>query len=131
MDVRTLRWLNVRVIISDGGQYNAQDDIWGLFGDVFDTFGLPAEGFVLEGGHWQSQAVQGVRTGLDADIRIGGLEIVLACATCGALTRARKSSRRMFNTFQHHMDRMPGLAGRDQRTGHWGRRSKSAWRCCG
>ncbi len=40
LDARTLRWLNLRVIIRDGGQYNAQDDIWGLFGDVFDTFGL-------------------------------------------------------------------------------------------
>ena len=70
MDVRALRWLNVRVIMRDGGQYNAQDDIWGLFGDVFDTFGLPAEGFVLEGGSWQSNVIRGVRTGLDADNRV-------------------------------------------------------------
>ena len=114
MDVRSLRWLNVRVIIRDGGQYNAQDDIWGLFGDVFDTFGLPAEGFVLEGGHWQSQAVQGVRTGLDADIRIGGLES-LGLRNVRSFDPRSKIIETMFNTFQHHMDRMPGFAGRDQR----------------
>lgn len=115
MDVRTLRWLNVRVIIRDGGQYNAQDDIWGLFGDVFDTFGLPAEGFVLEGGHWQSNAVQGVRTGLDADIRIGGLES-LGLRNVRSFDPRSKIIETMFNQLQHHMDRMPGFAGRDQRS---------------
>jgi len=114
MDVRTLRWLNVRVIIRDGGQYNAQDDIWGLFGDVFDTFGLPMEGFVLEGGHWQSGVIRGVRTGLDADVRIGGLES-LGLRNVRSFDPRSKIIETMFNTFQHFMDRMPGFAGRDQR----------------
>jgi hypothetical protein len=115
MDVRSLRWLNVRVIIRDGGQYNAQDDIWGLFGDTFEAYGLPHEGFVLEGGHWQSGAVQGVRTGLDADTRIGGLES-LGLRNVRSFDPRSKIIETMFNTFQRHMDRMPGWAGRDQRT---------------
>ncbi len=115
MDVRTLRWLNVRVIMRDGGQYNAQDDIWGLFGDVFDTFGLPSEGFVLEGGHWQSNVIRGVRTGLDADIRIGGLES-LGLRNMRSFDPRSKIIETQFNTFQRFMDRMPGWAGRDQRT---------------
>jgi hypothetical protein len=115
MDVRALRWLNVRVIMRDGGQYNAQDDIWGLFGDVFDTFGLPAEGFVLEGGSWQSNVIRGVRTGLDADIRIGGLES-LGLRNVRSYDPRSKIIETQFNTFQRFMDRMPGWAGRDQRT---------------
>lgn len=115
MDVRTLRWLNVRVIMRDGGQYNAQDDIWGLFGDVFDTFGLPSEGFVLEGGHWQSNVIRGVRTGLDADIRVGGLES-LGLRNVRSFDPRSKIIETQFNTFQRFMDRMPGWAGRDQRT---------------
>jgi hypothetical protein len=99
----------------DGGQYNAQDDIWGLFGDVFDTFGLPAEGFVLEGGHWQSNVIRGVRTGLDADIRIGGLES-LGLRNVRSFDPRSKIIETQFNTFQRFMDRMPGWAGRDQRT---------------
>jgi hypothetical protein len=114
LDVRSLRWLNVRVILRDGGQYNAQDDIWGLFGDVFDTFGLPAQGFVLEGGHWQSNVIRGVRTGLDADLRIGGLES-LGLRNVRSFDPRSKIIETCFNTLQHEMDRCPGFAGRDQR----------------
>ena len=114
MDVRSLRWLNVRVIIRDGGQYNAQDDIWGMMGDTFDQYGLPAEGFVLEGGHWQSNVIRGVRTGLDADIRTGGLES-LGLRNVRSYDPRSKIIETMFDKLQHHMDRCPGFAGRDQR----------------
>jgi len=115
LDVRSLRWLNFRLIIRDGGQYNAQDDIWGLFGDVFDEFGLPHEGFVLEGGHWQAGCVTGIRSGLDADIRVGGLES-LGLRNVRSYDPRNKIIETEFNQLQYQMDRMPGFVGREQRT---------------
>jgi len=113
LDVGSLRWLNVRVIARDGGQYTA-DDIWGLFGDVFDTFGLPNDGFLLEGGHWQSNKVRGAKTDLADDERIGGLE-GLGLKMRRSYDPRSKHIEMMFNHFQTEVDRVTGYAGRDQR----------------
>ena len=113
LDVGSLRWLNVRVIARDGGQYTA-DDIWGLFGDVFDTFGLPTIGFLLEGGHWQSNKVRGAKTGLDAEERIGGLE-GLGLKMIRSYDPRSKHIEGQFHHFQTEVDRVTGYAGRDQR----------------
>jgi len=114
MDVRTLRWLNVRVIMRDGGQYSA-DDIWGLFGDTFDQFGLPANGFLLEGGHWQSNRVRGHKTDLLDDDRIGGLESLGLKVWRSYDPRSKGMLEGAFNQLQFAMDAFPGYAGRDQR----------------
>ena len=114
MDVRTLRWLNVRVIMRDGGQYSA-DDIWGLFGDTFDQFGLPANGFLLEGGHWQSNRVRGHKTELLDDDRIGGLESLGLKVWRSYDPRSKGMLEGAFNQLQFAMDAFPGYAGRDQR----------------
>lgn len=114
MDVRTLRWLNVRVIMRDGGQYTA-DDIWGLFGDTFDQFGLPANGFLLEGGHWQSNRVRGHKTELLDDDRIGGLESLGLKVWRSYDPRSKGMLEGAFNQLQFAMDAFPGYAGRDQR----------------
>jgi hypothetical protein len=98
----------------DGGQYNAQDDIWGLFGDTFDQYGLPLQGFVLEGGHWQSNAIRGVRTGLDADVRIGGL-VSLGLENVRSYLPKSKIIEPMFHIIQHEVDRTAGFTGRDAR----------------
>lgn len=113
LDVGSLRWLNVRVIARHGGQYNS-DDIWGLFGDVFDSFGLPRRGFLLEGGHWQSQKVRGYKTGIDDDDRIGGLE-GLGLEVKRSYDPRSKHIEGMFHHFQTECDRICGYAGRDQR----------------
>jgi hypothetical protein len=55
-----------------------------------------------------------VRTGLDADIRIGGLES-LGLQNVRSFDPRSKIIETMFDKLQHHMDRMPGFAGRDQR----------------
>lgn len=114
MDVRTLRWLNVRVIMRDGGQYSG-DDIWGLFGDTFDQFGLPANGFLLEGGHWQGNRVRGHKTGLTDDERIGGLESLGLKVWRSYDPRSKGMLEGAFNQLQFAMDAFPGYAGRDQR----------------
>ena len=114
LDVGSLRWLNVRVIMRDSGQYNS-DDIWGLFGDTFDRFGLPRSGFVLEGGHWQSKKVIGDRTGLDDEARVGGLES-LGLKVFRSFDPRSKIIEGQFNQLQFVMDRFPGFVGRDQRT---------------
>ena len=114
-DICSLRWLNLRLIIRDGGQYNAADDIWGLFGDTFDTTGLPHRGMVLEGGHWQANAVIGHRTGLSDDDRIGGLRS-LGLDMRRSYDPRSKQIEGMFNGLQRAMDLVPGWAGRDQRT---------------
>ncbi len=115
MDVRSLRWLAVRVIMRESGQYTA-DDIWGLFGDVFDTFGLPARGFLLEGGHWQSNAVRGHATGLSAEDRIGGLSSLGLKIWRSYDPRSKGMLEGGFNIFQYAADAFPGFVGRAQRT---------------
>jgi hypothetical protein len=71
--------LGFRLIYRRSGQYNS-DDIWGLFGDMFDQFGMPRHGFLLEGGHWRSDKVIGKATGLSDEERLGGLASS-ACAS--------------------------------------------------
>ena len=72
MDVGSMYWLSVRVVVRPKGQYG-KDDVWGLIGDVLDRYGK-FETAILEGGSWQSNVVIGERTGYtDAD-RFGGLK---------------------------------------------------------
>lgn len=116
LDVGSLRWLNVRVIVREGGQYSA-DDIWGLFGDTFDRFGLPARGFLLEGGHWQANRIAGHRgekTGLTEDDRLGGLR-ALGLEMHRSYDPRSKHIETCFNQLQWQLDACPGYAGRDQR----------------
>jgi hypothetical protein len=121
MDVGSLRWLNVRCIMRPGGQYNALDDIAGLFGDVFDTFGLPTKpdgtpgAFLLEGGHWQSNAVIGHRTGLADGDRIGGLASLGIEVIRSYEPKSKGMLEGAFHHFQHWVDAYPGFGGRDQR----------------
>lgn len=114
LDIGSLRWLNVRVIMRQGGQYSG-DDVWGLYGDVFDTFGLPAEGIVSEFGHWQSNRVLGYKTGLSYEDRVGGLAS-LGVKLIKSYDPRTKIIETRFNQLQHVMDACPGVAGRDQRT---------------
>jgi hypothetical protein len=114
LDVRSLRGLCVRVIMREGGQYSS-DDIWGLFGDVFDQFGLPARGFLLEFGHWQSKRVKGHSTDIQDDDRIGGLASLGLYLIPSFDPRSKGMIEGWFNNFQYHCDRFPGYAGRDQR----------------
>jgi hypothetical protein len=118
LDVGSLRWLNVRVIMRDSGLYTS-DDIAGLFGDVFDTFGLPRQAFVLEGGIWQSNKVIGAKaltsiTGVPDVERIGGLAS-LGIEIFRSYDPRSKIIETCFNQFQYAMDNFPGYAGRDQR----------------
>jgi hypothetical protein len=115
MDVGSLRWLNVRVIMREGGQYSS-DDIWGLFGDVFDTFGLPHDGFLLEGGHWQANKIKGERTGLSEEERIGGLQSLGLKMRRSYDPRSKGMLEGAFNQLQFALDAFPGYVGRDQRT---------------
>lgn len=114
LDIYSLRWLVARVIMRDGGQYNACDDIWGLYGDVFDAFGLPRKGFVQERGHWEANAVIGHRTGVSDDDRIGGLAS-LGLEVFTSYDPRSKIIETAFNQLQYAMDNLPGFAGRDQR----------------
>ena len=114
LDIGSLRWLNVRVIMRAGGQYSG-DDVWGLYGDVFDTFGLPRHGIVSEFGHWQSNRVIGYKTGLSHEDRVGGLAS-LGVKLIKSYDPRTKIIETRFNQLQHVMDACPGVAGRDQRT---------------
>jgi hypothetical protein len=117
LDIGSLRWLNVRVIMRDSGQYTS-DDIAGLFGDVFDQFGLPRDGMVLEGGIWQSNKVIGhdlSKCGLSDDERLGGLAS-LGLKVYRSYDPRSKIIETMFNQLQAQMDAFTGYAGRDQRT---------------
>jgi hypothetical protein len=114
LDVRSLRWLNFRLIFREGGQYSS-DDIWGLFGDVFDTFGMPRLGFLLEGGHWQANRVQGQKTDLTHHDRIGGLTSLGLTNFRAFDARGKAMIEGAFNILQRHVDAFPGYAGRDQR----------------
>jgi hypothetical protein len=114
LDVRSLRALNVRVIMREGGQYSG-DDCWGLFGDVFDTFGLPGA-VLLEFGHWQSKRMKGHATDILAEDRIGGLASLGIELYPSFDPRSKGMIEGWFNIFQRHCDSFPGYAGRDQRT---------------
>jgi hypothetical protein len=113
LDVRTLRWLCFRLVLRESGQYNS-DDVWGLFGDLFDKFGLPKRGFVLEGNIWQANKVIGTRTGLGDDERIGGLES-LGLEMRRSYDPRTKIIEEAFNQLQYQADRAIGYTGRDQR----------------
>ncbi|MGN6387293.1 MAG: hypothetical protein ACTHMT_13745 [Verrucomicrobiota bacterium] len=113
LDVRSLRALNVRVIMREGGQYSG-DDCWGLFGDVFDTFGMP-KAMLLEFGHWQSKRVKGHNTGVTAEDRIGGLASLGIDLHPSFDPRSKGRIEGWFNIFQRHCDAFPGYGGRDQR----------------
>lgn len=117
IDVGSMRWLNVRVIMRSGGQYSS-DDVWGLYGDVFDTFGLPEVGFVSEFGHWQAGKVAGwkdvSKSGITREERIGGLAS-LGLKVIPSFDPRTKIIETAFNQLQHVLDAAPGYAGRDQR----------------
>lgn len=113
LDVRSLRWLVVRVIMRDTGAYTG-DDIAGLFGDVFDTFGLPERGMVLEGGIWDGGAVKGQRTGVTDDDRVGGLAS-LGIKIWRSYDPRSKIIEGQFNQLQFEADRFVGFVGREQR----------------
>lgn len=114
LDVGSLRWLTVRLIARDGGQYSS-DDIWGLIGDALDTYGLPRHGFLFEGGHWQSNRILGHRTDLSNEDRVGGLQSLGLEMRRAWDARGKAVIEGAFNQLQHTMDRVPGYAGRDQR----------------
>lgn len=113
IDVGSMRWLGCRVVIRESGQYTS-DDIWGTFGDMFDQFGLPKVGFVLEGGHWQSHKVRGQRTGLTSEERVGGLSS-LGLKVWHARSPGAKIIETAFNQLQRVLDSCPGYIGREQR----------------
>ncbi len=121
MDTDSLCILNARVIMRPGGQYNALDDICGLFGDVFESKGLPTNPdgtpgtFILEGGHWQSNAVIGWRTKLTTGDRIGGLASLGVKVSRAYDPRGKAMLEGYFNHFQHWCDAFRGYGGRDAR----------------
>ena len=113
LDCGTLRWLTVHVILRESGQYTG-DDIFGLFGDTFDRFGLPRH-MILEGGHWQSKGVIGHRTGISDEDRIGGLAS-LGVNVIRSHSPRNKPIEMMFNQLQYSTDNCIGFVGRAQRT---------------
>lgn len=118
MDIASLRWLNVRVIMRASGNYTA-DDIWGLFGDVFDLYGLPNRGFLLEGGSWQANQVQGFKskskTGLGHVERISGLKSLGLEVHRSFDPRSKGMLEGAFHHFQSQVDAFRGFVGREQR----------------
>ena len=113
LDCGTLRWLTVHVILRESGQYTG-DDIFGLFGDTFDRFGLPGH-MILEGGHWQSRNVIGHRTGISDEDRIGGLAS-LGVNVIRSHSPRNKPIEQAFNQLQYSTDNCIGFVGRAQRT---------------
>ncbi len=109
MDVRSMAWLNYRVVIRPKGQYN-RDDVWGLIGDLFDSFGL-FETMILEGGSWQSDLVRGQRTGLSDEERMGGLKS-LGVKVVHTRTPRGKIIEGPFHQLQLAMDNCRGFCGR-------------------
>jgi hypothetical protein len=109
-----LRWLNFRLIMRESGQYNS-DDIWGLFGDVFDEFGLPRLGFLLEGGHWQSNKVIGYKTQISDEDRLGGLASLGLKVWHTTTPGGKAGIETSFNQLQYAGDNFPGYIGREQR----------------
>jgi len=114
LDVGSLAWLNFRCIMRVSGAYTT-DDIAGVFGDVFDSPGLPKLGLLLEGGLWQSNKVQGHRTGLSDDDRLGGLASLGLKVWRAYDPRHKAVIETGFNQLQFKMDACPGYIGREQR----------------
>ena len=114
MDFVSQRWLNVRVVIRPSGAYTT-DDIAGLCGDVFDTFGLPREGVVFEGNLWQSRKVKGHSTGVSAEDRVGGLESLGLKVWHTHTPGGKAVIESSFNKLQTSMDACRGYIGREQR----------------
>jgi hypothetical protein len=114
LDVGSLRWLGFRLIYRRSGQYNS-DDIWGLFGDMFDQFGMPRHGFLLEGGHWRSDKVIGKATGLSDEERLGGLASLGLRVWHAKDARGKSMLEGYFHVGQFNWDRSPGFGGREQR----------------
>lgn len=109
MDIGTTAWLNIRAVMRPKGQYN-KDDVWGLIGDVFDSFGL-FKIAVLEGGTWQSNIIRGHKTGLDDEARFGGLKS-LGVQLIHTRTPRGKIIEGEFNKLQHAADNVRGFCGR-------------------
>jgi hypothetical protein len=112
MDIGTTKWISVRAIMRSRGQYT-KDDAWGLIGDVFDNYGLYKIA-VLEGGIWQSNVFKGHKTGIDDDIRFGGLTS-MGVQLIHARTPRAKIIECKFNDLQKAADRCIGYCGRDER----------------
>ena len=109
MDVGSMCRLNIRAVIRSKGQYT-KDDVWGLVGDVFDSFGL-FETAIFEGGTWQSNVIRGHNTGLDDDARFGGLKS-LGVKLIHTRTPRGKIIETAFNQLQHAADHVRGFCGR-------------------
>jgi len=109
MDVASMAFLNYRLVIRPKGQYN-RDDVWGLIGDLFDSFGL-FETAILEGGTWQSDLVRGQRTGIEDGTRLGGLKS-LGVKVIHTRSPRGKIIEGAFNPLQHAADNCRGFCGR-------------------
>lgn len=109
MDVGSMAWLDVRVVLRPKGQYN-RDDVWGMIGDTLDHHGL-FEIAVLEGGTWQSDVVIGAKTGLNDESRFGGLR-ALGVKVIHTRTPKGKIIEAGFNSLQRAMDNCRGYCGR-------------------
>jgi hypothetical protein len=109
MDIGAMRWQSVRAVIRPKGQYN-KDDVWGLIGDVLDTYGR-YDIAVLEGGTWQSDVVIGQKTGLSDEARFGGLKS-LGVQVIHTRTPRGKIIETAFNSLQHAADACRGFCGR-------------------
>jgi hypothetical protein len=109
MDLASQAWLNYRVIIRPKGQYN-KDDVWGLIGDLFDSFGL-FKTAILEGGIWQSDVVRGQKTGISDDERFGGLRSI-GVKLIHTRTPRGKIIEGQFHTLQSAADNCRGYCGR-------------------
>ncbi len=109
MDVGSMAWLNIRAVIRSKGQYT-KDDVWGLIGDVFDSYGL-FQTAILEGGTWQSNLVRGHKTGIEDEARFGGLKS-LGVKLIHTRSPRGKIIETAFNSLQHAADHVRGFCGR-------------------
>jgi hypothetical protein len=114
LDYGSIRFLNFRLIMRENGQYNS-DDCAGVFGDVFDAFGLPDDGVLLEGGIWQGNKMRGHRTGIADEDRVGGLESLGLHIARAYGPTGKAVIEQSFNELQKSGDRCPGFIGREQR----------------
>lgn len=112
LDCGSLRWLLARIVVRPKGQYNS-DDVWGVIGDLADSYGIYPE-FLFEGGIWRSNKVRGERTGISDDDRFGGLRTFGSILRHAHTPRAKPIEER-FNQLQYAGDRLPGYAGRNER----------------
>lgn len=113
LDVGSLRWLVCRVIMRPNGQYTS-DDVWGVIGDLNDSYGVYKQ-YLFEGGQlWRGNQVRGHRTGLSNDERIGGLRTFGAELIHARHARSKPIEER-HNQFQYAFDTLPGYSGRAER----------------